>query len=81
VTSPTHEDLPGQRLFHPLEIGGAEKAARRLAENLAARGWEVVALTIWPRDENLILPSGVKVCRIRPGAVFFKDGSADHGIP
>ena len=61
--------------FTPLEIGGAEKAARRLAENLAARGWEVVVLTTWPRDETLVLPSGVKVCRIRPGAVFFKDGS------
>ncbi len=61
--------------FAPLETGGAEKAVRRLAENLAARGWEVVVLTTWPRDEIVILPSGIKVCRIRAGAAFFKDGS------
>jgi glycosyltransferase involved in cell wall biosynthesis len=61
--------------FAPLEIGGAERVARRLAENLVARGWEVVVLTTGPRDETLILPSGIKVCRIRPGDLFFKDGS------
>jgi glycosyltransferase involved in cell wall biosynthesis len=61
--------------FAPREIGGAEKAARRLAENLAARGWEVVVLTTGPRDETQVLPSGVKVCRIRPGAVLFKSGA------
>jgi glycosyltransferase involved in cell wall biosynthesis len=61
--------------FAPLEIGGAEKAARRLAESLAGRGWEVVVLTTWPRDETVILPSGIKVRRIRSGA-FFKEGGA-----
>lgn len=60
--------------YTPWEIGGAERAARRLAENLVARGWEVVVLTTGPQDETLILPPGVKVCRIRPGPVFFKDG-------
>ena len=61
--------------FAPLEKGGAETATRRLAENLVARGWEVVVLTTWPRDETVILPSGIKVCRICTGAVYFKDGS------
>ena len=60
--------------FTPLEIGGAERAARRLAENLVARGWEVTVLTAWPCDETVRLPSGVNVCRISTGAAFFKDG-------
>lgn len=60
--------------FAPLERGGAETAARRLAENLAARGWDVAVLTSGPRDETVILASGIKVCRIRAGAAFFKDG-------
>lgn len=60
--------------FAPLETGGAETAARRLAENFVARGWEVVVLTTWPTDETMVLPSGIKVCRVCTGATFFKDG-------
>ena len=62
--------------FSPLEIGGAEKAARCLAENLVAGGNEVMVLTSWHRDETEVLPSGVTVCRIRTGPPpFLKDGS------
>jgi glycosyltransferase involved in cell wall biosynthesis len=67
--------------FTPLEIGGAETAARRLAENFVARGWEVVVLTTWNRDETVVLPSGIKVCRICTGATFFKNGRERVSVP
>jgi glycosyltransferase involved in cell wall biosynthesis len=67
--------------FTPMEIGGAETAARRLAENFVARGWEVVVLTTWPRDETVVLPSGIKVCRVCTGATFFKDGRERVSAP
>jgi glycosyltransferase involved in cell wall biosynthesis len=67
--------------FTPLELGGAETAARRLAENFVARGWEVVVLTTWPTDGTIVLPSGIKVRRVRTGAAFFKDGRERVSAP
>ena len=60
--------------FTPLENGGAERAARRLAESRCRDGWEVVVLTAWPRDEIVLLPSGIKIYRVSTGAAFFKGG-------
>ena len=61
--------------FAPQEIGGAEKAARLLAENLVARGWEVAVLASWPHDETIVLPSGLKVHRVRTGPVPPRGGA------
>lgn len=68
-------------LYPPLEIGGAETAARRLAERLAAGGWEVCVLTGWHRDESDVLPSGVRVRRIRAGWVFKKGADRLPPLP
>jgi glycosyltransferase involved in cell wall biosynthesis len=61
-------------LFPPLQIGGAETAARCLAERLAGSGWEVCVLTGWHRDESVLLPAGIRAWRIRAGPVF-KEGA------
>src|SRR5579862_2901677 len=53
-------------LYHPHQVGGAERSAQRIAEGLAAHGHEVMVVTLDPRaDVPMEEINGVHVARIR----------------